>query len=1111
MKPPIQQSPQQSTHKKQQNNQLFGNKQQRHTAITANASTNTSTISATATAASLLTPLAADLTQRAAILAAIQGQSILLYGAAGTGKSQTISNTIAQCFAEGKRVLFVADDPDSLQMVYQQLQAVDLADLCLPLYLIGSPASAIQPSERPDTIRRLQYFRQRLQQQIPEQPYRQSQYDEINQQIQTIQQQFEQYQQALHQPQPIGWSVYQALSAQIGQYEQPRFSLPELAVVTLDAQGLAECLNTAHEISVLIQPVAPVPQHPLSGFIGHPRAAWSPDWQQRQVSDLQAWLPLLSDLQQQVDQQFYHLGLRRAKNWRELSQQLTLIQQLYSMQQQYDVRIMHALQRITHADELQQLTQGAQIAQQIQVQQQQLYATYRDEIYAQLPQLQEGFQQALTQFWPWSYVQLFRMRGLVASYSVQARRLHRDHVWHDLQGLAEIKQKISAFDQLTHRAALLLGEEWAGLATEWTRAECLCQAWHVLHYLADRLGVDAAALVQRLEQIQTTQQRQLLDDYAVLQQLWQSLGDDILLESLHYSRLDQPLLLIEQRIQRLLAHQQLWRSWYDYQVARQRALRAGLEPALDALEQGGLLPNQFRKTVLLNIQQDWLLEHVAKTPALATFHAPHHTAILEQAQRLLRQQCYVARHVILQRHRILPEISSVLEQQIEHLSEQAIASDSLAAWLQQTQAVWQPLTPCVMTTSAGLYIPSDTNHSMADLAAQFDLVIIDLATQAASDFALAVRQQDLALMIVADQAIDTRHIRPHLGRNSKKTNTDQYLDQDMLKGLGQYHLTWHYRSRFERLFEFSNQYYYDQKNASFPNAQRHDHALQLHRIEHAEPEHLLRLAIDRIVDLALQFLQQTTPTDAQCFAILTWSVSQQHMVITALQDRMANQSTSDAAPMVWRSKVVVQSMSQISSAVHDQVLLLITAPVVDCSTPTPQQFNLALTRATCRLQVVSTIAAAQLRPSLGDAKIVQNLKDFLTYAEQADRRGYPLSREAPPWDAAFEQYIYYALIMRGWDVHTQLGASGYQIDLAVVDTADTNRYLLAIFCEGSGVRSAGLQSLDEQQRFMILRQRGWTVHQVWILDWWRDPHHEVERLHTMLVALQTKSLKQPPD
>jgi very-short-patch-repair endonuclease len=78
--------------------------------------------------------LDADSTQYAALMTAARGQSLVVIGPPGSGKSQTITNLIAAAMAEGKRVLFVAQKLAALQVVQHRLQEVGLAPFCLSLH-----------------------------------------------------------------------------------------------------------------------------------------------------------------------------------------------------------------------------------------------------------------------------------------------------------------------------------------------------------------------------------------------------------------------------------------------------------------------------------------------------------------------------------------------------------------------------------------------------------------------------------------------------------------------------------------------------------------------------------------------------------------------------------------------------------------------------------------------------------------------------------------------------------------------------------------------------------------------------------------------------------------
>jgi very-short-patch-repair endonuclease len=78
--------------------------------------------------------LDADSSQRVSIEYALHGQSFVMKGPPGTGKSQTIANIIAECIANGKSVLFVSDKMAALEVVYKRLSEVGLAHFCLELH-----------------------------------------------------------------------------------------------------------------------------------------------------------------------------------------------------------------------------------------------------------------------------------------------------------------------------------------------------------------------------------------------------------------------------------------------------------------------------------------------------------------------------------------------------------------------------------------------------------------------------------------------------------------------------------------------------------------------------------------------------------------------------------------------------------------------------------------------------------------------------------------------------------------------------------------------------------------------------------------------------------------
>ncbi|MGD0108093.1 MAG: DUF4011 domain-containing protein [Rhodopila sp.] len=91
------------------------------------------------TAADLVCPFEADSSQLRAVAAARAGESFVMIGPPGTGKSQTIANIIADMLSQRSTVLFVAEKRAALEVVQRHLRRIGLGDFCLDL---SSPKSS---------------------------------------------------------------------------------------------------------------------------------------------------------------------------------------------------------------------------------------------------------------------------------------------------------------------------------------------------------------------------------------------------------------------------------------------------------------------------------------------------------------------------------------------------------------------------------------------------------------------------------------------------------------------------------------------------------------------------------------------------------------------------------------------------------------------------------------------------------------------------------------------------------------------------------------------------------------------------------------------------------
>ena len=76
----------------------------------------------------------ADSSQAIAIHDVNQGRNLVIEGPPGTGKSQTITNIIADAISHGRKVLFVSEKMAALEVVKRRLDEIELGVACLELH-----------------------------------------------------------------------------------------------------------------------------------------------------------------------------------------------------------------------------------------------------------------------------------------------------------------------------------------------------------------------------------------------------------------------------------------------------------------------------------------------------------------------------------------------------------------------------------------------------------------------------------------------------------------------------------------------------------------------------------------------------------------------------------------------------------------------------------------------------------------------------------------------------------------------------------------------------------------------------------------------------------------
>jgi very-short-patch-repair endonuclease len=168
-----------------------------------------------------------------------------------------------------------------------------------------------------------------------------------------------------------------------------------------------------------------------------------------------------------------------------------------------------------------------------------------------------------------------------------------------------------------------------------------------------------------------------------------------------------------------------------------------------------------------------------------------------------------------------------------------------------------------------------------------------------------------------------------------------------------------------------------------------------------------------------------------------------------------------------------------------------------------RRLNVAITRAKHEIQVFSGLRADQIDLTRTRARGVRDLKYFLDYADRgpAALASATLAGGNAEPDSEFEKMVADKLREAGYDMHHQVGCSGYRIDLGVVDPKQPGRYVLGVECDGATYHRAATARDRDKLRQAILEGLGWKLYRVWSTDWWHDAQGETQKLIKHIEAL----------
>ncbi|MFZ9915201.1 MAG: AAA domain-containing protein, partial [Phycisphaerales bacterium] len=416
----------------------------------------------------------------------------------------------------------------------------------------------------------------------------------------------------------------------------------------------------------------------------------------------------------------------------------------------------------------------------------------------------------------------------------------------------------------------------------------------------------------------------------------------------------------------------------------------------------------------------------------------------------------------------------------------------------------------------------------------FDLVVFDEASQVPVWDAACAISRGRASVIVGDsrQLPPTNFFdRKEAGGDGEAAQAegdladsleplDSLLDEAIASGIAERSLLWHYRSRDERLIEFSNRRSYEGRLQTFPAARRAHANLGVEfrlvkGVYDRGGKATNRIEAEEVVqEVRRRLLDDDACTANRSIGVVTFSEAQQTLVQDLLDEAMDSderlrERMAEAAKL--GEEVFVKNLENVQGDERATMIFSIcygrdaSGTVYHNFGPLnlsggERRLNVAVTRAREKIVIVTSVRASDLDPAKCTSKGARDLRDYLAYAElgtvPATRGSSGPLHEAEPSPA--ERLLAKQLESRGWRVDLHVGRSrDYRVGLALAERSKPDAWILGVEIDGAFHRAAPTVIDRELVREGVLGGKsglGWRLMRVSVLDVLRDRDAVVERI-----------------
>jgi very-short-patch-repair endonuclease len=1084
-------------------------------------------------------PMSSDSSQLAAILAAANGKNFVMNGPPGTGKSQTITNIIAHCLAEGKRVLFVAEKRAALEVVHHRLSQIGLGPFCLELHSNKSGKAEV-----------LRQFGEAINY-VEQKPS--DEWQTLADRLNGLRNELNGYVKELHRIYPNRLSAYQCYAWLIAQCEkESSFSdFDQLDIPECEQQSLAdyEQLQKICEDLMFRGQERRLPEAAKDALYSITASEWTPDWENSVVT-------LGKELLQQV-KDFRPI-------WSEVAEKLGLS----------DIEVTEEV--LIAVASLTSELRGAPPLPVGFINESNWTASFK-------PQAEQWIASGVSRDAAISELEGFNLEALhrldTASMEANYKEISKDGAiakffrfwgfftpihkarnpgapkWDPwtapvfFENISILKKEQAVLDAAKDVATAHFGTlYWNNGEANWESLSQLLEYGDALHSAVKSLAGDS---VDRLIQLRSKIGDLLSAGSEFLQEggsICELFGNyTVAWSAVSHSKQSLDTLLgveastpttdflgqTESFCQNLEANKEYLSSWCRWQDAYKQANASGLSPLLEAHRNGALDLDDFRKAFDYAYHSTFLKRLLTLSPTLRDFYGEEHQKRIDAFRDFDERYTNLTGQIVAAR--LAARLPSARGEECRRDTELGMIQREMVKkrrhkpvrkLLAEAPGIAPHLKPCFLMSPLSVAQYLDAEQT------EFDIVVFDEASQIPVWDAIGAIARGKQLIVVGDpKQLPPTNFFSRADSDDGVYTEDQtedlesILDECRGSGLHVHSLHWHYRSRKEGLIAFSNYHYYGNELHTFPSPHSEDIGVSLvpvpdgyydkgkSRTNKAEAEAIKKEVIRRLTD---------PEQSKRSIGIVTFSQAQQTEILDKLDE--ARREHPEIEPHFDEEAdepVFVKNLENVQGDERDLILFSI------CYAPDQagklsmnfgplnrdggeRRLNVAVTRAKHEVMIFSTLRSEQIDLSRTKAIGATHLKSYLEYAERGPSAiaANIESARTQDYDSIFEKEVAEFLRNKGYTVHTQIGCSGYRVDLAIVRPDSPGHYLLGIECDGATYHRAATARDRDRLRQAVLEGLGWTIYRIWSTDWWRSSKNAKEDLIAAVDAALAKPIQE---